>query len=518
MSSITLRSSTGRWVMTSVILASAMAFIDGTALNVALPSLQKDLNATGADLFWILNSYLLMLAALILTGGSLGDKLGRKKIFMSGIAVFILGSASCGLSPTVSYLVGFRAVQGLGGALMIPGSLSILTSSFEKERGKAIGTWSAVTTLVTVGGPILGGALADAGLWRLIFFINVPIGIASLIILWFKVPESKDAQSSHSLDYFGSIVIIAGLALLTFGFLKIPAIGFNNAQVYFSIGTGIVALILFILIEKKSRHPMMPLQLFKNRAFTGTNLLTFFLYAGLFAGMLFLTLNMVQIQGYSQLQAGLTLLPFTILIILISRWSGSLSDKYGPRWFLIGGPVLVTAGLLMLSFVKNTNGPSDYWVTYFPGIFIFGLGMSLTVTPLTSTVMGALPNHFSGTASGINNAISRISNVFTNAIVGALAILFFTGYLSNEVNHISLNENVKTKVIQEAANLGDAKVPLDVPGENKKDVAYLYKEGFIKTYAKVMRISAAMAFAGALMAFLFISDKKIKNKDGNTLS
>jgi EmrB/QacA subfamily drug resistance transporter len=490
-----------------------MAFIDGSALNVALPSLQKDLNATGADLFWILNSYLLMLAALILTGGSLGDKLGRKKIFMSGIAIFILGSASCGLAPSVPYLVGFRAVQGLGGALMIPGSLSILTSSFEKERGKAIGTWSAVTTLVTVGGPILGGALADAGLWRLIYFINVPIGIASLIILWFKVPESRDMQSNHSIDYFGSVTIIVGLALLTYGFLKIPQAGFKNTLVYFSIGTGIIALILFILIEKKSNHPMMPLQLFKNKTFTGTNLLTFFLYAGLFAGMLFLTLNMVQIQGYSQLQAGLTLLPFTILIILFSRWSGSLSDKYGPRRFLIGGPLLVSIGLLMLSFIKHTNGPSDFWVTYFPGIFIFGLGMSLTVTPLTSTVMGALPNHYSGTASGINNAISRISNVFTNAIVGALAILFFTGYLSNEVTRMSLKKDVTTEVIQQAANLGDAKVPSEVSDENKSEVATLYKKGFVQTYTKVMQISAAMAFAAALIAFVFISDDKIKTKD-----
>jgi EmrB/QacA subfamily drug resistance transporter len=513
MPNITLGSATGKWIMASVILASAMAFIDGTALNVVLPSLQKDLNATAADLFWILNSYLLMLAALILTGGSLGDKLGRKKIFMIGIAFFILGSASCGFAPTVSYLIGFRALQGLGGALMIPGSLSIITSSFEKERGKAIGTWSAVTTLVTAGGPILGGALADAGLWRLIFFINVPIGIASLFILWFKFPESSDAQSDHSIDYFGSVTIIAALALLTYGFLKIPNVGFNNTQVLFSIGLGIIALILFILIEKKSTHPMMPLLLFKNKTFTGANLLTFFLYAGLFAGMLFLTLNLVQMQGYSQLQAGLTLLPFTILIILISRWSGSLSDKFGPRRFLIGGPFLVAAGLLVLSFIKITKGPSDFWTTYFPGIFLFGLGMSLTVTPLTSTVMGALPNHYSGTASGINNAVSRISNVFTNAIIGAFAILFFTGYLSKEVNHISLNENAKTHVIQEAVNLGDAKVPANVSNENKKEVAHLYKEGFIKTYTKVMQISAAMAFAGGLMAFIFISDPKIKNQN-----
>lgn len=513
MPTITLRSPTGKWIMASVILASAMAFIDGTALNVALPSLQKDLNATGKDLFWILNSYLLMLAALILTGGSLGDKLGRKKICMIGIMVFILGSASCGFAPTVSYLISFRALQGLGGALMIPGSLSIITSTFEKERGKAIGTWSAVTTLVTVGGPILGGALADAGLWRLIFFINVPIGIASLIILWFKVPESRDIQSGHTIDYYGSVTIIAGLALLTYGFLEIPGDGFKNAEVYMSIGAGIIALILFIFIEKNSKQPMMPLQLFKNKAFTGANLLTFFLYGALSAGMLFLTLNMVQIQGYSQLQAGLTLLPFTILIILISRGAGSLSDKYGPRRFLIVGPSLVAIGLLMLSFVKNTNGPSDYWVTYFPGIFIFGLGMSLTVTPLTSTVMGALPDHYSGTASGINNAISRISNVFTYAIVGALAILLFTRYLRSEVISISLKDDIKTNVIQQAANLGDAKVPADVPGARKELVAHFYKEGFIKTYRRVMQISAAMAFVGALMAFVFINGKKIKNKE-----
>ena len=226
MKAISLNSTTGKWIMASVILASAMAFIDGTALNVVLPSLQKDLNATGTDLFWLLNSYLLMLAALILPGGSLGDKLGRKKIFMIGIAVFILGSAACGFAPTVCYLILFRALQGIGGALMIPGSLSIITCIFGKsERGKAIGTWSAITTLVTIGGPILGGALADAGLWRFIFFINVPIGIISLIILWRKVPESSDEESDNSLDYPELFAIVAGLALLTYGFLKIPKTG-----------------------------------------------------------------------------------------------------------------------------------------------------------------------------------------------------------------------------------------------------------------------------------------------------
>jgi len=495
--------------MASAILVSAMAFIDGTALNVVLPSLQKDLAATGTDLFWLLNSYLLMLAALILPGGSLGDKLGRKKIFMIGIALFMLGSTASGLAPTVGYLIVFRALQGIGGALLIPGSLSIITASFDKsERGKAIGTWSAITTMVTVGGPILGGALADAGLWRVIFFINVPIGIISLIILWRKVPESRDDESDKSLDYPGVLSIVAGLALLTYGFLKIPVTGFNNWQVYISLALGTFSLIIFIIVEHKSKHPMMPLQLFKNKTFSGANLLTFFLYAALTSAMLFLTLNMVQIQGYSQLQAGMTLLPFTILLITISRWSGKLVDKYGPRWFLILGPSVTTIGLLLLSFVKQTSGPSAYWATFFPGILIFGLGMSFTVTPLTTTVMGAVANHYSGTASGVNNAISRIASVFANAIIGALAILFFTGFLNTRMKQSSLKEEAKIQVVSQAANLGDAKVPANITGENKIKIARDYKEGFISVYVKVMRICAMLAVLSALMAFLFIKNMK----------
>ena len=510
---ITLSSATGKWIMASVILASAMAFIDSTALNVVLPSLQKEFNATGTDLFWLLNSYLLMLAALILPGGSLGDKLGRKKIFMIGIAVFMLASAACGFAPTVFYIIIFRTLQGIGGALMIPGSLSIITTSFStSERGKAIGTWSAITTMVTIGGPILGGALADAGLWRMIFFINVPIGIASLVILWFKVPESSDEETDHSLDYAGAVATIAGLALLTFGFLKIPKAGFNNWQVYVSLGAGILSLIIFIIIESKSIHPMMPLQLFSNKTFSGANLLTFFLYAALSCAMLFLTLNMVQVQGYKQLQAGLTLLPFTILLITISRWSGGLVDKYGPRWFLILGPSVVAIGLLLLSFIKQTNGPSEYWTTYFPGIVVFGLGMSFTVTPLTTTVMGAVANHYSGTASGINNAITRISNVFSNAIIGALAILFFTGFLNSKVKEVSLKEEIKTQVVAQAADLGDAKVPSIITGENKIKIEQYYKEGFINTYVMVMRICAVLAALSALMAFIFIKNEELKKE------
>src|SRR4051812_23825406 len=254
MATIALSSAGGKWIMSACILASAMAFIDATALNVVLPSLQQSLQAKGTDLFWILNAYLLMLAAFVLPGGSLGDKLGRKKVFMIGIFVFILGSVACGLSTSVNMLIAFRAVQGLGGALMIPGSLSIISASFsDKERGKAIGTWSAITTMVTIGGPILGGALADKGLWTFIFFINVPIGIASLLILWFKVKESRDDDAGNAIDYPGALTTVIGLALITFGFLQLPNTGFKDGRVVLSLIAGVLLLTAFVFIERTSK-------------------------------------------------------------------------------------------------------------------------------------------------------------------------------------------------------------------------------------------------------------------------
>jgi len=513
MATVALKSAEGKWIMVSAILASAMAFIDGTALNVVLPSLQKSLNATGADLFWLLNAYLLMLASLILVGGSLGDKLGRKKIFMLGILVFILGSTACGFAPTVFLLIIFRIIQGVGGALMIPGSLSLITSSInEKERGKAIGTWSAITTVVTMGGPILGGTLADAGLWRYIFFINVPIGIVALIILWFKVNESRSEDADKAVDIIGAITIALSLAMLTFGFLRIPALGFKSPQVYLTLFGGIILLVTFIFIEKKSKHPMMPLYLFSNPLFTGVNLLTFFLYAGLGAGMLFLSLNLVQAQGYSQLQSGLTFLPFTVLMITIARYAGTLADKYGPRLLLIIGPATAGTGLLLLSFVKQTAGPSQYWTTFFPGIIVFGLGMSFTVAPLTATVMTSVSDHLSGTASGVNNALTRISNVFANAIFGALAALLFAGSLQNQLQTIRLDAKVKQSVIKEAVNLGNASVPKEVEPEYKTTIIKSYRESFITAYSGIMKISAGLGFLGALTAVIFIRTKTLKKE------
>ncbi|MGZ3832045.1 MAG: MFS transporter [Mucilaginibacter sp.] len=511
MATVALNSSEGKWIMVSTILASAMAFIDGTALNVVLPSLQKSFNATGADLFWLLNAYLLMLAALILIGGSLGDKLGRKKIFMMGIFIFIAGSAACGFSPNVFILIISRIIQGIGGALMIPGSLSLISSSIdEKERGKAIGTWSAATTMVTMGGPVLGGVLGDAGLWRYIFFINIPIGLTALLILAFKVKESRDTDNNKAVDIIGAIAIALSLALLTFGFLRIPAIGFNDPQVYLSLTAGVLLLVVFLLIEARSGHPMMPLRLFANTTFSGVNLLTFFLYAGLSSGMLFLSLNLVQAQGYSQKQSGLTFLPFTILMIAFAKYAGDLADRHGPRLLLIIGPATAGAGLLLLSFVKQTNGPADYWTTFFPGFLLLGLGMSFTVAPLTAAVMGSVSDHFSGTASGTNNALTRISNVFANAIFGAMAVLFFAGALQELIKTIHLNATEKQSVMAQATNLANAKVPVGIDKESAARIERAYHESFIHAYGYIMRISAGLGFLGASMSFVFIKNNTAK--------
>ena len=482
-----------------------MAFIDSTALNVILPSLQEKLGASGSQLFWVLNAYLLLLASFILVSGSLGDKLGRKKVYMAGIGLFIFASSACGLSPTIEWLIAFRALQGLGGALMIPGSLSIISATFKnKEKGKAIGTWSAVTTIVTVGGPILGGALADAGLWRLIFFINVPLGILSLLALHYRVPESKDMSVSHRLDYEGALVTVLGLASLTFGFLRAPEVGWGNWQSWGPLLVGGLLFFVFLVLESRKEHPMVQLHLFKKRNFSGANLLTFLLYAGLSAGMLFLTLNLIQVQGYSQLQAGLTLLPFTLLMASIARWAGSLVDRYGPRWLLFGGPAIAGGGFWLLSEVGLTHGPGEFWTTFLPGIFVFGLGMSLTVAPLTTTVMGSVEDQYSGTASGVNNSMTRISGVIANAILGALAILFFEIELENEISAFQLPTDEQQAIVSQASELGNASVPESVTSDQQEAVAQVIKMSFVSTFSTIQRICAILAWMASLMALLLI--------------
>ncbi|MDW3193703.1 MAG: MFS transporter [Cytophagales bacterium] len=509
-----LKSTIGKWTIISTILASSMAFIDATALNVILPSLQRDLGANATDLFWVLNGYLLMLSALIIVGGSLGDKLGRVKMFKIGILIFTIGSILCGLSPSIRSLIIFRMIQGTGGALMIPGSLAIISSIFsEKEKGKAIGTWSAATTIVGICGPVLGGALADIGLWRFIFYINVPLGIFSWLVLHLKVPESREPGAA-TIDWWGATLLVVSLACLTFGFLEMPEWGFQHPVVIASLIFGILAFLFFLKIERHANAPMMPLSLFHNRTFAGLNLLSFFLYAGLGAIMLFLSLNMIQAQGYSQLEAGLTFLPFSVIMVSLARKMGSLTDRYGARPFLIIGPALTGLGMLWMSMIGNTLGPSEYWTTFFPPLVVFALGMAITVVPLTSAVMTCLDVSKSGIASGINNSVTRIASTFINAIMGAVAIMIFTNYVAEVMDRFEFEENIRSEIVIEAAKFGEARAPEQLATNLQFQINKMFIWGFISTYQIVALLSAVLAFVSSGIAF-FMVEKKNKN-DGET--
>lgn len=499
---------TGKWTMFSTILATSMAFIDGSALNVILPALQKDLEANGIDLFWVLNSYLLMLAALIILGGSLGDKLGRVRIFKVGILIFTIGSALCGFSQDIYQLIIFRTIQGIGGAFMIPGSLSIISAVFKKEeKGKAIGTWSAVTTIVTVCGPVLGGALADAGLWRLIFFINLPLGLLSIVALHYKVPESKESESSK-VDWIGAIVLVLSLSALTFGFLEMPEWGAGHPLVIISLVVGLISMVAFVIIEKRVGEPMIPLTLFQNKTFSGVNLLSFFLYAGMGGIMLFLSLNIIQIQGYSQLQAGLTFLPFSFVMVIAARKMGGLTSKYGARRFLIIGPTLTGLGMVFLSLIGKTSGPSEYWTTFFPPFILFAVGIAITVVPLTTAVMSSVEDSKSGIASGINNSVTRISGTFMNAILGAVVIVLFGNYVLEGLNSIPLSTVEKTSIMEEAIKLGEASAPNSLSAEMQNKVDMIYQGSFILVYKWVGLLSAGLAFLSAGIAFFMVESKK----------
>ena len=493
------------WILMATILASSMAFIDGSALNVALPALQASLQASGAELLWIINAYLLMLAALILVGGSLGDRLGRKKVFMAGIGLFGLASLACGLAPTIGWMIFFRLVQGVGGSLMIPGSLSIITASVAPDRrGRAIGTWSAVTTLVTIIGPLLGGAFADAGIWRGVFLINLPLALAALLVLYFKVPESRDESTSGLIDVLGAVLVTIGLAGVTYGFISAPDRGFGDPLVWGTLLVGGLSLIAFVMVEARLKNPMLPLKLFKSSTFAGANLLTLFLYGGLNVGFFFLSLNLAQVQGYSKTQAGLATLPFALLLTVMSRWAGGLVDKRGPRLPLILGPSLAGLGFFWMAFAGLTGGPAHYWTAFLPGVALFGVGMGFTVAPLSTSVMTSVETHYSGVASGINNAVARTAGVLAIAIVGSIALFTFASTLDGQTAVLSLSQSDHQAMMAQASKLGAATAPQGMDDGAKQAVTTAIKISFVDTFRLVMFICAGLAWVSAICTAVFI--------------
>ncbi|MBE2269682.1 MAG: MFS transporter [Anaerolinea sp.] len=496
------------WVILAAILASAMAFIDSSALDVTAPALQADLGIDATQLLWIINSYMLTLSALMLAGGALGDIFGRKRMFAIGIGLSLFASILCGLAQDPNFLIAARALQGVGGAIMTPGSLAIISATVAQERrGRAIGTWATFATLTTLLGPVLGGWLASLGLWRMIFFINVPVAAIALFALLRYVPESY-GDRTRRVDIPGAVLVTVGLAALAFGFLQASDVGWGDPVVLAAIAAGVIALALFLLVERRSDHPMVPFSLFKSRTFSGTNLLTFFLYAALRFAPFFLVLNLQQAQGYPPEVAGFAFLPFSVLLTLMSRWSGAWSDRIGARLPLIIGPAITGIGFAMLALPGLTGGQNDYWTSYFPGVIALGIGMGITVTPLTTAVISAAPEESSGTASGINNAVARTAGALGLALVGSLAILYFTGVLQPRLTGANIPAGSVDVMMANAGDFGALSVPAELTGDMASAANEAIRWAFVDTFRLVMIAAAVLAWISAGMAALLVEDKK----------
>ena len=407
----------GRWILAAAVLGSGMAFLDGTVVNIALPSIGEDFNASTSALQWISNGYLLTLASLILLGGSLGDRMGRRRIFVIGVGLFTAASLLCAIAPTEEFLIGARLLQGIGGALLTPGSLAMIEASFVPgDRSRAIGAWSGLAGVSTALGPLLGGYLIEAISWRAIFLINLPLGLLVVAISNRHVPESRDPDATGKLDIAGSVLAGLGLAGTTYALIEGPN-GMSAAIVIAALG-GAAALVGFIWNEHRSPNPMMPLQMFSSRQFSAANLVTFVVYAAL-SGVFFLLVAFLQITlGYSPIAAGAASLPVTALMLVFSARSGAFAHRVGPRIPLTVGPLVIAVGLLMLAQIDSGD---EYVSSILPGVLVFGIGLTLVVAPVTATVLAAADMRHSGIASGINNAVSRVGGLLAVAVLPLVA-------------------------------------------------------------------------------------------------
>jgi len=495
----------GTWVLAATILGSSMASIDGTVVNVALPRMQGDLRATAADLLWVIEAYSLFLSALILVGGSLGDRLGRRKVFAAGIALFTAASIACGLSPNVAVLVAARAIQGIGGALLVPGSLAIISAAFdESSRGKAIGTWSGFSALTIAIGPVLGGWLVQNASWRWVFLINVPLAAVTVWLLYAHVPESRDEEASGPLDWLGALLVTAGLGGVTFGLIEAGPRGFSDRMVSSSLAGGVILLALFVAVERLAPAPMMPLDVFHSRTFTGANLLTLLLYGALGGGLYFFPFDLQQVQGYSPTAAGAALLPFVAIVFLLSRWAGGLVTRYGARPPLIVGPI-VTAGGFVLFTLPGIGG--SYWTTFFPAVVVMSLGMCAVISPLTTTVMNAVPGHRSGIASGVNNAVSRAAALVAIAVLGLAVVQIFDSSLNSKLDQLRVTAGVRSAVIAQRARLAGAEPPGTLPASERARLHRATEEAFVDGFRAAMAIAACLAVASAMFAAWLIPGK-----------
>jgi EmrB/QacA subfamily drug resistance transporter len=492
------------WVIAATVLGSGMAFLDGTVVNVALPVLQKSLNASVSGAQWVVESYLLFLSSLVLVGGSLADRFGRRRVFMAGVVLFAVTSAACGLAINIEMLILARAVQGIGAALLVPASLAILGAAFPAaSRGRAVGTWSSLTAMSAVVGPLLGGWLVQVLSWRAAFFLNLPIAAAVLGITLTKISESRN-EKAGPLDWPGALLATIGLAGLVYGLIEAPDAGWSAPRVAVSLAAGVVALAGFGLVEHRSRHPTVPPELFRNRTFVGANLLTLCLYAALSAAFFFLPFDLIQAQGYSPAQAGAAILPMALLLFALSRPAGAIADRFGPRIPLTVGPTIAAIGFFLLSLPRG----SSYTAAFLPALVVLGLGMSITVAPLTAAVLSAVDSSQEGTASGVNNAVARVAGLLAIAALGVVASRSFEASLASRLAQPGFSEAARAIPHSELRKLGAARPPADLSAEESRRVEQVIAASLDASIRVVMTIAAMLALLGAASAAFCIETRR----------
>ena len=493
-----MREPSERWLLATTILGTSLVFIDSTVVNVALPALQHAFSASMAELQWVVESYALLLAALILSGGALGDRLGRRRVFLAGNAIFAAASLWSGLAPSIEQLVIARAAQGVGGALLAPASLAIITAAFpdEERRGRAIGTWSGFSSITAAAGPLLGGWLVDTFSWRLAFLINPPIAVLVAWLARRHVPESKD-PAAHAIDWGGAASAVVLLGSLVFGLVTAGERGFGRPEVIAALALAALALVVFVWRERTAAAPMVPFALFRSRNFTGANALTLLLYGALYGLLFFFPLIYVQVHGRTATQAGAAVLPFALIMFALSRWAGGLVHRVGPRLPLTIGPVITAAGFVLYS-LPGTGG--SYWTTFFPAICTVGVGMGVTVAPLTTTVMTSVDPRHAGLASGINNAVSRVAAVLSIAVLGAVAVASFGPRLDERLEQANLPRDAAAAMRTQAHALGATEIPAGLAPAQQAAAQSAVDDAFVGAFRLVCHICAVLALGSSAFA------------------
>ncbi len=490
----------GAWVLAATIIASSMAFIDSTVVNVALPALQSSFGASLVSVQWVVEAYGLTLAALILVGGSMGDLFGRRRMFLLGVVVFAIASMACGLARSIQLLIAARAVQGIGAAFLVPGSLALISASFdESRRGRAIGTWSGWTAITTAIGPVLGGWLIEHLSWRWAFFINVPLAALVLLLSFWCVPESRGQHGR--IDWLGAITAVLSLTGLVFAFVESSRLGWKHPLVLAALFVGLAGTLAFHRIEARAASPMVPLSLFHSRAFSGANLLTLFLYAAIGIFFFLLPLNLIQVQGYSATEAGGAMLPLILLMFLLSRWSGGLVAQYGARLPLIIGPVIAAFGFFLFS-IPSVGG--SYWRTFFPAVVVLGLGMAVSVAPLTTVVMESVTQDRVGTASGINNAVARVAGLLSIAVFGVVMVGAFSHTLSRHLADQRIPAQARAELQSNETRLAALKPPAGIDAPTASAVESSILASFVFSFRLVIWICTLLALSSAAVAWAMI--------------